>query len=64
VPGITIWTDGRALTWTLGGKQTTWAAEDTAGAAAHLAHLAVLANPSRPAAARPGKAPPPSHPAP
>ncbi|MGH3155449.1 MAG: hypothetical protein ACRDNF_02565 [Streptosporangiaceae bacterium] len=49
VPGLTIWTNGQDLTWTLGGEQTTWAAEDTAGAAAHLA---TLANPRRrPAAA-------------
>jgi hypothetical protein len=57
VPGLTIWTDGQDLTWTLGGEQTTWAAEDTTGAAAHLA---ALANPPRSAAPQPGQACAPS----
>jgi hypothetical protein len=62
VPGLTIWTDARTLTWTLGGEQTTWAAEDTAGAATHLA---ALAHPrTRAAAPRPGPPCPPASPAP
>jgi hypothetical protein len=62
VPGLTIWTDARTLTWNLDGEQTTWAAEDTTGAAAHLA---ALAHPHpRAAAPRRGQPCPPGSPAP
>ncbi|HEX4101802.1 MAG TPA: hypothetical protein VHY21_14895 [Pseudonocardiaceae bacterium] len=38
--GLTVWTDGRYLTWTSHGTRTTLPAHDTHTAAEHLAHLA------------------------
>jgi hypothetical protein len=39
-PGLTVWCDGRYLTWTQHGTRTTILAHDTCTAAEHLAHLA------------------------
>jgi hypothetical protein len=39
-PELTIWTDGRHLTWTRHGTRTTLPADDTTEAATHLARLA------------------------
>ncbi|HEY1914817.1 MAG TPA: hypothetical protein VGH27_04505 [Streptosporangiaceae bacterium] len=38
--GLTVWTDGRYLTWTCQGTPTSWPADDTHHAAEHLARLA------------------------
>jgi hypothetical protein len=38
--GLTVWTDGRYLTWTHQGTPATLPAHDTHTAAEHLAHLA------------------------
>ena len=39
-PGLTVWCDGRTLTWRSAGTQTSWPITDTAGAARELAGLA------------------------
>jgi hypothetical protein len=39
-PGLTVWTDGRHLTWTRHGTTTTVPVDDTSQAAQHLARLA------------------------
>jgi hypothetical protein len=39
-PGLTVWCDGRTLTWRHAGTQTRWPITDTAGAAQELAGLA------------------------
>ena len=37
--GVTVWTDGRLLTWRHSGHETTWPAADAEGAARRLAAL-------------------------
>ena len=38
--GVTVWSDGRRLSWRALGQQVTWPADDPNGAAARLALLA------------------------
>ncbi len=38
--GVTVWCDGRRLTWQVLGQQVTWPADDPDGAAPRLALLA------------------------
>ena len=38
---LTVWTDGRILCWQQEGTETRWPISDLAGAAAHLAPMAI-----------------------
>jgi hypothetical protein len=45
VAGLTIWTNGLVLWWTVHGQPGTWPAADPDGAAAHLAQVAAATHP-------------------
>jgi hypothetical protein len=45
VAGLTIWTNGLVLWWTVRGQPGTWPAADPDGAAAHLAQVAASTHP-------------------